>query len=252
MTLAVQCQGIWKSYRRRPRLGIKAALLTPRAPDSRFARHWALQNVSFEVRRGQAFGIVGHNGSGKTTLLSLLLGSLLPDRGALSIHGRVASLIEIGAGFHPELTGRENVRLFGSILGMRLREIRERYDRVAHFSELGDAVDEPLRTYSAGMIARLGFSIIAHSPADVLLVDEVLAVGDARFQDKCHEMLFAFKASGGSLVIVSHNMEALTRLCEFGLCLDSGAVAAHGPIGPVIDYYATLTANRPKAISPGK
>jgi ABC-type polysaccharide/polyol phosphate transport system ATPase subunit len=183
------------------------------------------------------FGIIGHNGSGKTTLLSMLLGTLLADRGSIAVRGAIASLIELGAGFHPELSGRDNIFLFGSILGMRLHEIRERYERIVEFSELDDAIEAPLRTYSAGMITRLGFSIIISSPADVLLIDEVLAVGDAPFKEKCYEFLSNFKAGGGTLIIVSHSMKDILDMCEVGLCLDAGKVAASGPIGEVIARY---------------
>ena len=144
--------------------------------------------------------------------------------------GQVASLIEVGAGFHGDLTGRENVFLYGSILGMRLAEIRRRFERIAEFSELEGAMETPLRTYSTGMLARLGFSIIIHAPADVLLIDEVLAVGDAGFQVKCHQALREFRAHGGTLVIVSHNMKEVTEVCDEGICLDLGRVVDAGPM----------------------
>ena len=243
MIPAVECTSIWKSFAKVRRVGLKSLLVGGgRLREGRFARQWALKDVSFDVARGEGFGIVGHNGSGKTTLLTILLGTVLADRGSVSLRGRIASLIELGAGFHPELSGRDNIFLYGSILGMRLREIRARYEHIVEFSELGSAVEEPIRTYSAGMITRLAFSIIASAPADLLLIDEVLAVGDARFQEKCGVFLDEFKSRGGTLVIVSHNMYALPRLCERGMCLDAGLTVSTGPMSEVISAYGTRTA----------
>jgi lipopolysaccharide transport system ATP-binding protein len=237
VTAALECRDLWKSYSSK-RVGLKTLLLRPEvARTSRYARRWALQGVSFKVSRGQGFGVLGANGMGKTTLLSVLLGIAQPDRGSVSIEGRVASLLELGAGFHPELSGRDNVFLYGSILGMRLHEVEERYRTIVEFSELGDAVEEPLRTYSAGMITRLGFSLIAHAPADVFLIDEVLSVGDARFQEKCRRHLQEFRKRNGTLVIVSHDMEALAGVCDEGIRLEMGEVADAGPIGDVIERY---------------
>ena len=237
MTAVLHCRDVWKSYSGR-RVGLKTLLLKPQAArTSRYARRWALQDVSFEVKRGQGFGVLGSNGMGKTTLLSILLGIVQPDRGSVSLQGRVASLIELGAGFHPELSGRDNVYLYGAILGMRRREVEERYRAIVEFSELGDAVEEPLRTYSAGMVTRLGFSLIAHAPADIFLIDEVLAVGDARFQEKCRQHLKDFRRRNGTLVIVSHDLEALAEVCDEGIRLDMGQVSDAGPIDDVIGRY---------------
>lgn len=243
MTPAVTCQGLWKSYHTRRAVGLKSLLVGTTEPhDTRFARQWALSDVSFSVARGQAFAVVGSNGSGKTTLLSILLGTLQADRGRVEAGGRIAPLLELGAGFHGELTGRENLFLYGSILGMRLSEIRERADAMVEFSELEDAIELPLRTYSAGMIARLGFSIIINSSADILLIDEVLAVGDTRFQEKCHQRLREFTRRGGALIIVSHNLSELAAVCVEGVCLDLGHVVEAGPIDRVIAGYASRTA----------
>lgn len=249
MTPVVVCENLWKSYHTRRPVGVKTLVVGRKDPgETRFARHWALNDVSFNVSRGQAFGIVGHNGSGKTTLLSVLLGTVPVDRGRVNVRGRVASLLELGAGFHTDLTGRENAILLGSILGMRLAEIRARFDAIVEFSELSSAIDSPLRTYSAGMIVRLGFSVIIHSPADVFLIDEVLAVGDARFQDKCRHQLREFKRRNGTLVIVSHNMRELAGICDEGICLDLGHVVDAGAIDSVISRYTA----RASAASPGK
>jgi ABC-type polysaccharide/polyol phosphate transport system ATPase subunit len=238
MNPSVECCALWKSFGLGKRVGLKTLLVGDRRQrESRYARRWALQEVSFSAQPGEAFGIVGHNGSGKTTLLSLLLGTVYPDRGSATLRGRSASLIELGAGFHPELSGRDNIYLYGSILGMRVREVRERFDAIVDFSELEGAVEAPLRTYSAGMVTRLGFSVIANAPAQVLLIDEVLSVGDTRFQEKCHAFLRGFKARGGTLVIVSHDLEALERVCEHGMCLELGINARSGPMREVIGYY---------------
>lgn len=252
MTPAVVCENIWKSYHVRRPIGVKTLMVGRKdLAETRFARQWALNDVSFSVAKGQAFGIVGHNGSGKTTLLSVLLGTVPVDRGQVRIQGRVASLLELGAGFHSDLTGRENAMLLGSILGMRLQEMRTSFDAIAEFSELEEAIDAPLRTYSAGMIVRLGFSVIAHSPADVFLIDEVLAVGDANFQEKCRKRLREFKERNGTLIIVSHNMRELGGICDEAVCLELGHVVDQGPIervtGRYLDRMSRPDANRSPA-----
>jgi ABC-type polysaccharide/polyol phosphate transport system ATPase subunit len=236
-TPAVRCSRVGKSYVPTSALGVKEWFVGRRWESDRFSRRWALSEVSFDVTPGDGFAIVGANGSGKSTLLGVLLGVLRPDRGSVETRGRVASLLELGAGFHPELTGRQNLYLHGAILGMRLREVRERFDAIVAFSELGRAIDAPLRTYSSGMIARLGFSAIAHAAADILLIDEVLAVGDLEFQEKCRGFLAAFRAGGGTLILVSHDLAAVEAMCEHGIWLDQGTVRAEGPIGQVIEVY---------------
>ncbi len=238
--MMIQCKGVWKRYGK-PARGIKELLIGRRKiTESRYSREWALKGVDFEIQRGEAFGIVGHNGTGKSTLLSLLLGTMQPDKGNIQIHGRVASLLELGAGFHPDLTGRENIFLYGSILGMTLAEIRKHFDGIVAFSELEGAIDNPIRTYSNGMIARLGFSTIIHTPVDVLLIDEVLAVGDSRFKAKCREFMHDFKARQGTLVIVSHELETLEEMCDTGMCMNLGQVVEKGGIADVIKHYSVL------------
>jgi ABC-type polysaccharide/polyol phosphate transport system ATPase subunit len=238
MTHAVLCEAVWKSYHLHRPVGLKALVVgSAKTRETRFARQWALSDVSFRVSKGQAFGVLGHNGSGKTTLLSMLLGTVPADRGRIELRGRVASLLELGAGFHGDLTGEENIFLYASILGMSLKEIRERLPAIIEFSELENAVETPLRTYSAGMMARLGFAIIAHCSADILLIDEVLAVGDARFQAKCRDYLRGFKQRNGTLIIVSHNMRELASLCDEGVCLELGRIVDRGPIESVIAGY---------------
>lgn len=240
MSPVIRCNAVWKQYAR-PARGIKDWLVGRRvSAEGRFAREWALQNVTFEVEQGSAFGIVGHNGTGKTTLLSILLGSIKADKGVIDVNGRVASLLELGAGFHPELTGRENIFLYGSILGMTMAELRRQFDSIVQFSELEDALDNPIRTYSSGMIARLGFSTIIHTPADILLIDEVLAVGDSRFKEKCRQFLHDFKTKQGTLVIVSHEIETLEKMCDSGVCMSLGRVIESGDITSVVATYKRL------------
>jgi ABC-type polysaccharide/polyol phosphate transport system ATPase subunit len=242
MTHAVLCEGLWKTYQRHRPVGVKSLLLGAGPPvDTRFAREWALAEVGFQVPRGRSFGVIGANGSGKTTLLSILLGTVQEDRGRVGLNGNVASLLELGAGFHGDLTGRENVFLYGSILGMRLAEVRRRFEDIAG-SRNWSAIDQPplFRRHE-----RLGFSTIIHSAADILLIDEVLAVGDARFQVKCHQALREFRARGGTLVIVSHNMKEVTEVCDEGICLDLGRVVDAGPMPAVAARYQERMAADP-------
>ncbi|OGT08845.1 MAG: hypothetical protein A2X78_02995 [Gammaproteobacteria bacterium GWE2_37_16] len=238
---AIECKNVYKAYSTYASLGVKNLLLGKKLKKSHsFLREWALENISFSIKQGTAFGIIGRNGSGKTTLLSLLLGVIRTQQGEVRVNGKIASLLELGAGFHPELTGRDNVFLYGSILGMRRRKIEEKYDSIVRFSELGNALDSPIRTYSSGMIARLGFSTIIHYDADVLLIDEVLAVGDAHFQQKCFDYLKEYCKKGGTLVIVSHSMESVAKLCKYGICLDFGKTFCSGEMEDTIKKYDVL------------
>lgn len=241
MSAVVSCNDVWKRYGKSAR-GIKELIVGRRkTTESKYSRDWALQDLSFEVPESSGFGIIGHNGTGKSTLLSLILGTIKPDRGEIRVRERLASLLELGAGFHPELTGRENIFLYGSILGMTLAEIRKNFDCIVEFSELNGAIDNPIRTYSNGMITRLGFSTIIHAPAEILLIDEVLAVGDSAFQDKCKTFLKDFLARRGTLVIVSHDMDALREMCSVGICLDRGKRVAEGSITDVIVQYQAIS-----------
>jgi lipopolysaccharide transport system ATP-binding protein len=198
---------------------------------------WALRDVSFQVKRGEAFGIVGNNGAGKSTLLKQLSGIMRPTRGRLSVQGRLSALIEVGAGFHPDLTGRENVYLYGTILGMRREEIRRKFDAIVAFSELEDFIDTPVKRYSSGMFARLGFSVSAHVEPDVLIIDEVLSVGDFLFQRKSLERMRQVLASGTTVLFVSHNLRAVTDLCSRGILIDHGQVMAEGTSAEVVRKY---------------
>ncbi|HEY4411790.1 MAG TPA: ABC transporter ATP-binding protein [Gaiellaceae bacterium] len=203
---------------------------------------WALRDISFSVEPGSAVGLVGRNGSGKTTLLRLLSGIVKPTSGRVAVGGRVGSLLELGAGFHPDLTGRENVYLNGSIHGLRRVAIREKLDEIVAFAGLEDFIDLPVRTYSSGMYMRLGFAIASHIEADVLLLDEVFAVGDEAFQRKCFGKIFEFKQRGGTIVFVSHDASAVERLCDRAVLLSDGRVAFDGPTHEAVVAYRRMLA----------
>ena len=204
---------------------------------------WALQDVSLEVARGDAVGLIGRNGSGKTTLLRLIAGIIRPTTGRVRAEGRIGSLLELGAGFHPDFTGRENVFLNGAIQGLRRAEIRDRFDEIIAFAELEHAIDRPVRTYSSGMTMRLGFAIAAFLDADTLLLDEVFAVGDEAFQRKCFGRIFQFKQRGGTIVFVSHDAAAVERLCERSVLLEAGRVAFEGSTREAVTRYRRALAD---------
>ena len=203
---------------------------------------WALRDVSFAVERGSAVGLIGRNGSGKTTLLRLLSGIIRPTSGRVDVGGRVGSLLELGAGFHPDFTGRENVYLNGSILGLKRATIRQHLDEIVAFAGLERFIDLPVRTYSSGMYMRLGFAIAAHLESDVLLLDEVFAVGDEAFQRKCFGKIFEFKQRGGTIVFVSHDAGSVERLCERAVLLRDGRVELDGSTREAIARYHALLA----------
>ena len=198
---------------------------------------WALRDVSLAVAPGEAVGLVGRNGSGKSTLLRLIAGIIAPTEGRVETGGRVGSLLELGAGFHPDFTGRENVELNGMLQGLTRARIRERFDEIVAFAELEHAIDRPVRTYSSGMTMRLGFAIAAFLEADVLLLDEVFAVGDESFQRKCFGVIAAFKERGGTILFVSHDASAVERLCDRAVLLRDGALAFDGPVHEAITRY---------------
>ncbi len=210
------------------------AILTRRSWGDEFS---ALQDVTFEVERGETLGIIGRNGSGKSTALKLIAGVTAPSSGEVYVAGRVSPLIELGAGFHPDLTGRENVHLNGSILGMSDREINEQFDAIVAFAELQDFIDTPVKRYSSGMYVRLGFAVAVYSNPEVLLIDEVLSVGDAFFQEKCLARMHEFQAAGTTIILVSHSPNLITNFCERALWLDHGHLVADGGAKDVIDRY---------------
>jgi len=204
---------------------------------------WALRDVSFGVERGEALGIIGHNGAGKSTILKLLSSVTAPTSGEIVIDGRLSALIEIGSGFHPELSGRENVYLNGVLMGMRRREITTKLNSIVEFAGVEQFIDTPVKHYSSGMYLRLGFSIAAHLDPDILLLDEVLAVGDAAFQAKCLDRVTELKRAGTTIVFISHNLHAVSRLCQRTLLLRSGEILSAGPTNDVIAEYERILFN---------
>jgi ABC-type polysaccharide/polyol phosphate transport system ATPase subunit len=202
----------------------------------------ALRDVSLTVEPGEAVGLVGRNGSGKSTLLRIVAGIIKPTSGRVEVGGRIGSLLELGAGFHPDFSGRENVFLNGAIYGLKRAQIRERFDEIVAFAELEDAIDRPVRTYSSGMYMRLGFAIAAHLDADILLLDEVFAVGDEAFQRKCFGKIFEFKQGGGTIVFVSHDATQVERLCERAVLLREGRLDFDGPTHDAIVRYRRVLA----------
>ncbi len=212
---------------------------------------WALNNVSFELRRGEALGLVGKNGSGKSTLLRIIAGLIKPDCGTVEITGRVAPLIALGAGFNPILTGRENIYANMAILGLSKPEIDERFDDVVGFAEIGDAIDAPVQTYSSGMAARLGFASAIHTEPDILLIDEVLAVGDIKFRVKCYRQLTQLRKKGVSFVLVSHNPHSILGLCHSAVYLSRGKFIAKGESNTIMNLYEKDLFGQAKEESPG-
>jgi ABC-2 type transport system ATP-binding protein len=198
---------------------------------------WALDNVALNVKRGEVFGVVGANGAGKSTLLKVVARVLRPTIGRVVVRGRVAPLLELGAGFHPELTGKENIFLNGALLGFSHREMQEKFDQIVEFSELGEFINAPIRTYSSGMYARLGFSVATSSEPDVLIVDEVLSVGDEAFQMKCAARIDAFRQRGAAILLVSHNMTSIETMCQRAAWLDHGILKSIGEPAQVIRAY---------------
>ena len=237
--------GVWKKFRGGERhdslrdlipATLKALVKRPVRGELQREEFWALEDVSFEVKPGEALGIIGPNGAGKSTILKVLTRILRPNRGRSVISGRVGALIEVAAGFHPDLTGRENVHLQGAVMGMKRAEVLARFDEIVEFAGVGTFIDTPIKRYSSGMNARLGFSIAAHLNPDVLIIDEVLSVGDMAFQERCVNRMRAFKRDGVTIVFVSHNLQAVSDLCDKALYLKRQSRAL-GPTAEVIDKY---------------
>src|SRR5689334_12415694 len=215
-----------------------AGLLRPRVRGEAF---WALHDVSFNIGKGESLGLVGHNGAGKSTALKLMTRILEPTSGSVELRGRVAALLELGSGFHPDLSGRENVFLNGSLMGFSRRDMQARMDEIVDFAEIGDFIDMEVKHYSSGMYTRLAFAVATTVDPDVLLTDEVLAVGDEAFQRKCMERIYRFRQVGKTIVFVSHALETVRQLCDRAVWLDRGAARAVGPAGEVIDAYLEET-----------
>jgi ABC-2 type transport system ATP-binding protein len=235
--IAVAAESVWKNFRlyhERNRY-IKAAILRGRR--ARYEEFWALQDVSFEVAHGSTFGIIGSNGSGKSTMLKCLAGILFPNQGRVVVNGRLAALLELGAGFHPELSGRENIYLNGAILSMSRREITRKYDEIVEFAGLEKFIDTPVKNFSSGMTVRLGFAIAAHVDPEILLIDEVLSVGDQAFQRKSLEKIEEFRRDGRTIIFVSHGLTQVQQLCTQVAWLEKGQLRQIGPVNEVIAAY---------------
>jgi len=220
----------------------------------RLTRHtdfWALQDITFEIPAGTTLGILGQNGSGKSTLLSILAGVLEPSAGSFAINGKVSAILELGSGFHPEFSGRDNVYMYGSIMGLSKEDVDERFAEIVRFSELGDFIDQPLRTYSSGMIVRLAFSVAVNVNADILIVDEALAVGDAIFQHRCFRKIREMQEAGKTILYVGHDTEAVRNLCTSALLLDGGRIIERGDPNTVVNKYYALIAERERTYSEG-
>jgi lipopolysaccharide transport system ATP-binding protein len=243
---AIDIQNVSKQYRRHAQQALATTLKSYLVRDlwrANKKRHlakaavYALRNVSLQFARGRTVGVIGPNGSGKSTLLKLMSRILGPDAGKIVVQGKVAALIELGAGFHPELTGRENILINGVILGLTRAEVRECMAPIIAFADIGDFIDYPVRTYSSGMYARLGFAVAIHVDPDILLIDEILSVGDASFTRKCQEALGRFKALNKCIVVVSHDLTTVRTFCDDAVWLEAGTVRMQGPAGEVIDAY---------------
>lgn len=239
---AVRAHRLGKAYRRYGRPIHRLVEWAGGSP--RHSLFWAVQGISFEIERSHALGIVGDNGAGKSTLLAMIAGAAVPSTGDVEVRGRVGSILELGTGFHGEFTGRENIFLAGAAQGMARDEVARRIDDIVAFSELGEFIDQPVRTYSTGMFLRLAFSLATAAEPDVLVIDEALAVGDQRFQAKCVERITGFIARGGTLVFCSHNLYQVKKLCGRALWLEGGRAMACGPAAEVCDAYADRARSR--------
>ncbi|MEY2567820.1 MAG: type transport system ATP-binding protein [Actinomycetota bacterium] len=236
--VAIRCENVWKSYRiyHQRSHSLKERLLTRR---NVFEEFWALQDVSFEVPKGSTLGIIGSNGSGKSTLLKVMARILTPNQGRLQTVGTMSSLLELGTGFHPELTGRENVFLAGSLLSQRRKDVEARYDGIVEFAGIADSMDMPVKNYSSGMYARLAFAVAISVEPDILLIDEVLSVGDEAFQMRCYERIAEFRSQGRTIVLVSHALDSIRSLCTDAIWLDKGEIRGMGKAHDVVAEYLT-------------
>jgi lipopolysaccharide transport system ATP-binding protein len=242
--VAIEVKGLGKRFEIGPAAG-GYMLLTEQITE-RFRRRgrppktqefWALQDIDFEVKRGETFGVIGHNGAGKSTLLKILSRITPPTTGEARLHGRVGALLEVGTGFHPELTGRENVFLNGAILNMKRTDIQRRFDEIVEFADIGPFIDTPVKRYSSGMQLRLAFSVAAHLEPEILIIDEVLSVGDVAFQQKCLDRMEGVSREGRTVVFISHNLASVRNLCDRGMLLSRGRSRAVGPVSEVIEEY---------------
>jgi len=235
--VAVRVENVSKSFRmyQERNQTLKAAIMRGRT--SIHKDFWALNDVTFDVPEGSTFGLIGSNGSGKSTLLKCLANIYFPNKGSISHFGKIAAMLEVGSGFHSELSGRDNIFLNGSILGMSKKEITRKFDEIVDFSGVEQFIDQPVKNYSSGMYVRLGFAIAINVDPDILVVDEVLAVGDQEFQDKCYQKFRDFKAAGRTVILVSHSMETVQNMCDHAAWLSHGELKAVGEARPTIGAY---------------
>jgi ABC-type polysaccharide/polyol phosphate transport system ATPase subunit len=243
----VQFRDVWKGFQRHTgRLLLRSHIQNIFAAHRQTERFYALRGVSFQLEHGECLAVIGANGAGKSTLLNLVAGLVPPERGTVQVNGRVAALLELGSGFHPDLTGAENVRLNAALLGIGRKRLESIYPEIVDFAELADFMEEPLRTYSAGMVMRLAFAVAVNVDPDILLIDEVLAVGDSAFQAKCFSRILEFRQRGKSILCVSHASGMVQQLCERAVWLDHGDLMLDGSISEVCDAYAgRLKSNNP-------
>jgi ABC-type polysaccharide/polyol phosphate transport system ATPase subunit len=237
----IQFHNVSKSFRRHSGRALLRTHIGRWFEETQEEPFWALRKVSFSLERGEGLAVIGSNGAGKSTLLSLVAGLAPCDEGHVAVDGRIAALFELGSGFHPDLTGIENIRLNASLLGLSRSRLRELFDEIVEFAGIGDFVEEPIRTYSSGMMMRLAFSVAIHLDPEVLLVDEVLAVGDAAFQQKCFDKIFEFRKAGKTLLCVSHASSMVQELCDRALWLDHGELLMDGKIDEVLGAYTGRT-----------
>lgn len=249
MEYSIEFNDIVKKYKLGKSVNSLRDLFRSRGKSNQPEFHYAVNDVNFKLKRGESLGIIGPNGAGKTTTLKLLSGVTKPSSGEVKVNGRFSALIELGAGFHPDLTGRENVYLNGTILGMSRSEITERFDAILDFAGIGQFIDTPVKRYSSGMYARLGFSIAAHVDPDVLLVDEVLAVGDFAFRAKCYKRMDDLRAKGTSLIFVTHDMDAVRRVCDKGMVMYQGTDVFTGTSSEAVVAYSDVIRKAAKKAS---
>ena len=234
---AVSVKGVSKRFRLYHEKNQYLKSTVMRGRRAKYDEFWALQDISFEIESGTSFGIIGSNGSGKSTLLKCLAGILTPDKGSIAVRGRIAALLELGAGFHPEMSGRENIFLNGAILGMTQKELLQKMDSIIEFAGLEDFIDTPVKNYSSGMTVRLGFAIAINVDPEILIIDEVLAVGDSAFQQKCHEKIEEFKHDGRTIILVSHGLGDVAQLCKTVAWIEKGHLKAIGDGYDVVGEY---------------
>lgn len=241
MSIVIEFQNVTKSYPLYHHIGsgIKELIFNPRRALSLLTgrSYLAIENINFTVNKGESVALIGRNGAGKSTSLGLVAGVMKPSSGQVNVVGRVASMLELGGGFHPELTGRENITLNAILLGLRRKELKQRMDKIIEFSELGEFIDEPIRVYSSGMLAKLGFSVISQVDPDILIIDEVLAVGDIAFQRKCLATINDFKRKGVTILFVSHNLSDVEKVCDKVIWIENHRLKDMGEASTVIAAY---------------